>query len=224
MWSACKRPCRPSSANPRKAARLSFAGRAQQHPGAQYRQTAGGTGRAHPAKHPPALDRALPYDIYEATRFLYTGSAPAQTGVTNGIIDRRCVAALRGSVIDQDGQPLPGVVVAIKDQPDFGQTLTDANGVFNLVLNGGKTVVVEYEKSGYLSVQRQVVTQRRQFDALEAVVLIPPDPQTTLIDPGIDRHVSGSPGQRHQRWQRLKESHPVVSCRGPVTTYLERAE
>ncbi|MBK7178819.1 MAG: carboxypeptidase regulatory-like domain-containing protein [Chloroflexi bacterium] len=171
---------------------------------------------------PPALDRALPYDIYEATRFLYTGSAPAQTGVTNGIIDRRCVAALRGSVIDQDGQPLPGVVVAIKDQPDFGQTLTDANGVFNLVLNGGKTVVVEYEKSGYLSVQRQVVTQRRQFDTLEAVVLIPPDPQTTLIDPASTATFQVAQGSVISDGSGSRKATLLFPA-GAMTTYLERA-
>ena len=100
-----------------------------------------------------------------------------------GVIDRRCVTVLRGNVIDRDGAPLPGVTISIKDHPEYGQTLTDGNGLFNLVLNGGGPVVVVYDKTGYLSVQRRVETTRRQYETVEPVVLIEPDSQATPIDP-----------------------------------------
>ena len=132
---------------------------------------------------PTVLDRSVSYDIYEATRFLYTGSNPVQTGLDANTIDRRCITVLRGNVIKSNGQPLPGVAITVQDHPEFGQTLSDSNGLFNFVLNGGSQVVVEFNKTGYLSAQRRVETTRRQYEAVEPVVLIQPDNKTTSIDP-----------------------------------------
>ncbi|HOU15487.1 MAG TPA: RHS repeat-associated core domain-containing protein [Anaerolineae bacterium] len=131
----------------------------------------------------PPLDRSVSYDLYEATRFLYTGSNPVQTGVAPDVINPRCVAVLRGNVLTRDREPLPGASISIKDRPEFGQTLSRADGLFDFVLNGGETVIVEFQKAGYLPVQRRVVTQRRQFETVEPVVLIQPDAQATAIDP-----------------------------------------
>ncbi len=131
----------------------------------------------------PPLDRSVSYDIYEATRFLYTGSNPVQTGVASGVITRHCVTVLRGNVITRDRQPLAGVSISIQGRPEFGQTLSRADGLFDLALNGGETIIVEYQKEGYLPVQRRIVTQRRQFKIVEPVALIQPDAQATVIDP-----------------------------------------
>lgn len=131
---------------------------------------------------PTALDRSVSYDIYEATRFLYTGSNPVQTGIDDALIDSRCVTVLRGNLIQADGQPLPGVSISLQDHPEFGQTLSDGNGLFNYVINGGGPVVVEFNKTGYLSAQRRVETTRRQYEMVEPVVLIQPDSQATPID------------------------------------------
>jgi hypothetical protein len=175
-----------------------------------------------PALVPPALNRSLPYDIYEATRFLYSGANPVQTGVAGGVIDPRCAAALRGNVITSDGAPLPGVVVAIKDHPEYGQTLTDADGVFNFVLNGGETAVIEYQKTGYLSVQRPVETQRRQFDWVEPVVLISPDPQTTDIDPLSTAVFQVAQGSVISDGSGARQATLLFPA-GSMTTLLQRA-
>ncbi len=148
---------------------------------------------------PPSVDRSVSYDIYDATRFLYTGSNPVQTGLDGNTIDRRCVTVLRGNVIKSDGQPLPGVAISLQDHPEFGQTLSDNKGLFNFVLNGGGVVVVEFNKTGYLSAQRLVETTRRQYEAVESVVLIQPDSQATPIDPNSAAAFPGGAGQCGQR-------------------------
>ena len=137
--------------------------------------------QAHNAPDP--LDRSVSYDIYDATRFLYTGSNPAQTGMGEAVIDRRCVTVLRGNLRQADGAPLSGVAISLQDHPEFGQTLSDGNGLFNFVLNGGAPVVVEFNKTGYLSAQRRVETTRRQYEVVEPVVLIQPDRKATAINP-----------------------------------------
>ena len=132
---------------------------------------------------PTAVDRSVSYDIYDATRFLYTGSNPVQTGLDANTIDRRCITVLRGNLIKSGGQPLAGVAITLQDHPELGQSLSDSQGLFNFVLNGGGVVVVEFNKTGYLSAQRQVETTRRQYEVVEPVVLIQPDSKTTAIDP-----------------------------------------
>jgi len=41
---------------------------------------------------------------------------------------------------------MPGVKISILNHPEFGQTLSRADGKFDLVVNGGGPVVVHYEK------------------------------------------------------------------------------
>ena len=95
----------------------------------------------------PPLDRSVATDIFQATAFLYSGNNPIQTGVTPGTIAAKCVAVLRGQVLTRDGQPLAGVVLSIHDHPEYGQTLSRADGIFNLVTNGGE-IILSYKKEG----------------------------------------------------------------------------
>lgn len=131
----------------------------------------------------PSLDRSVAYDIYEATRFLYTGSNPIQTGVTPNVIGARCVAVLRGSVTDRQGQPIAGVSITLKDHAEYGQTLSRADGAFDLAVNGGGPLIVEFNQTGYLMVQRTIKPEWRTFEELQPVVMTPLDANVTVIDP-----------------------------------------
>ena len=44
----------------------------------------------------------------------------------------------------------------VLNHPEFGQTLSRADGIFDLAVNGGGLLTVDYQKAGYLKVQRQV--------------------------------------------------------------------
>jgi hypothetical protein len=120
--------------------------------------------------------------LAEATAFLYTGSTPIQRGVAAGTIESRRVAIIRGTVLDRAGAPLSGVTIAVKDHPEFGDTLSRANGMFDLAVNGGGLLTILYAKPGYLPVQRQVQTPWQNYAFTTDVVLIPLDPQVTRID------------------------------------------
>jgi hypothetical protein len=90
-----------------------------------------------PATVAPPLSRSGVTDLGSATAFLYTGSNPIQTGVTNGTIESRRVAVLRGKVKERNNAPLTGVKISILNHPEFGQTLSRADGMFDLAVNGG---------------------------------------------------------------------------------------
>lgn len=135
-----------------------------------------------PASIAPPVDMSVATDLGSATEFLYTGNNPIQTGVNAGTIDPLRVSVLRGKVQSNSGAPLAAVVITILDQPEFGQTLTRTDGMFDLAVNGGGLLTVNYAKEGYLSAQRQVDAPWQDYAWLPDVMLLRQDPNLTLID------------------------------------------
>ena len=135
-----------------------------------------------PSTSAPLLDSGTVTALGPSTDFLYTGLDPVQTGVPPGTIDPDNVVVLRGLVLNRDGTPLPNVTVSIHQRPEFGQTLSRADGVFDLAANGGSTLIVNYEKDGLLPAQRKVQAPAQEFIDVPDVALIPLDPQVTNID------------------------------------------
>jgi RHS repeat-associated protein len=130
----------------------------------------------------PPLDRSVATNIATSTAFLYTGSNPIQTGVANGTIDAKRVAVLRGHVLARDGTNLSGVNISILSHPEFGSTLSRADGMFDMAANGGGLLTVNYEKAGYLTVQRQVNVPWQDYVWLPDVVMIQADANVTAIN------------------------------------------
>ncbi|MGX2029945.1 PKD domain-containing protein [Methylocaldum gracile] len=135
-----------------------------------------------PAQVAPPLDPTVATPVADATKFLYTGSNPIQTGVAEGTIEPKRAAVLRGTVRDKTNAPLPGVTVTVKDHPEFGQTLSRADGQFDLAVNGGGLLTLNYAKPGFLPAQRQLNAPWQDFAVSEDVVLIPLDPEVSTID------------------------------------------
>jgi len=130
----------------------------------------------------PPLDNTLPTTLGKATEFLYTGRDPIQTGVAPGTIDPQRVGVFRGKVLDGGGNPLAGVRITILSHPEYGHTLSRVNGMFDMAVNGGGLLTVNYQKVGYLTAQRQVNVPWQDYAWLPDVVMIPSDLQVTTID------------------------------------------
>ncbi len=130
----------------------------------------------------PDVDPAVASVPGLAASFLYDGDDPIQTGVAASAIDDRRAAVLRGRALDKSDTPLAGVRVTIVGHPELGETLTRADGVFDLVVNGGALLTVDYAKAGFLPVQRPADVPWQEFVTLPDVVLTALDPQVTAID------------------------------------------
>ncbi|MGD9171017.1 MAG: hypothetical protein PVI97_13280, partial [Candidatus Thiodiazotropha sp.] len=128
------------------------------------------------------LDPTESTSFIDSVSFLYTDSNPIQTGVAQGTIEAKRCAVIRGQVLDKQNDPLPGVTITIKGHPEFGQTISRADGVFDMAVNGGDEYVINYVKQDYLPVQRRVKTRWRNYYRADNVVLIQLDPQVTTID------------------------------------------
>ena len=67
---------------------------------------------------------------------------------------------------------LAGVTVSVLYHPEFGSTKTRSDGWFDLAVNGGGILVLDYQKPGYIRAQRKVDTPWRDFAIAEDVALI----------------------------------------------------
>lgn len=135
----------------------------------------------NPATVAPILDPTIAHNVYDSTQFLYTGSNPIQTGVAANTIELKRAAVMRGRVLDKQNNPLSGVSISIKDHPEFGQTLSRADGWFDMVVNGGGYLTIDYKKTGLLPAQRQLNVPWQDFAISDDVVMIGLDAQVTEI-------------------------------------------
>src|SRR6266516_4053647 len=128
------------------------------------------------------IDVTVATTVGASTAFLYGGPKPVQTDVTPGAITPVRAAVLRGRVLTRDGRPLPGARITILGHPEYGQTLSRDDGMFDLAVNGGGVLTVTYGKSGFLSAQRPVDVPWQDYVAVDDAVLVAADAQATVID------------------------------------------
>lgn len=129
----------------------------------------------------PKLDSTQFTSLKDATSFLYTGSHPIQTGVAEGTIEPNRAAVIRGKVLDRNNNPLPGVKITISDHPEFGQTLSRLDGVFDIAVNGGGLLKIVFEKEAWFDVHRQINVPWQNYVIAPDVVMVQADPVVTPI-------------------------------------------
>jgi RHS repeat-associated protein len=122
--------------------------------------------------------------ISDTVQFLYTGSNLVQSGVAPGTIQPNQVAVVRGRVLHSNGNPAPGISITIYGHPEFGSTLSRADGRFDMVVNGGGLLTVNYQQAGYISAQRQVAVAQQDYNVVPDVVLLNYDTQVTQVSMG----------------------------------------
>lgn len=76
---------------------------------------------------------------------------------------------------------MPAVIVRAHDQPAVGAAVTRADGRFDLVVNGGGDVVLDFRREGHPPVQRSVELAWHEQASVGDVVLVPYDSQVTTI-------------------------------------------
>jgi RHS repeat-associated protein len=121
-------------------------------------------------------------DFARDNAFLYMGSAAIQYGLQPDSLDPLRAAVLRGRTCTRAGVPLAGVEITVLDHPEYGSTLSQADGMFDLAVNSGGPLTLNYAHAGYLVTQRQVIAAPRDYAWLPDVVLIPMDNRVTTAN------------------------------------------
>jgi RHS repeat-associated protein len=109
----------------------------------------------------PPNDLTVATGVFDSTAFLFTGQDPPQTGVQPGTISPARAAVVRGHIREASTAPpywkdLASVQVRVLGHEEFGSTLTQLDGWFTMVVNGGGSLTFVLEKPGYVPVHRRV--------------------------------------------------------------------
>jgi RHS repeat-associated protein len=144
-----------------------------------------------PASSPVESATPIPLNqvtlVDESTRFLYSGSDPIQVGVANGAVETAQASVVRGRVVNRLGGPVAGARVTVPGMPELGRTATRTDGGFDIAVNGGGDVTLEFEREGFISAQRTVRVPANDYAEADDVVLIPFDDAVTEIELGSTR-------------------------------------
>lgn len=132
----------------------------------------------------PSVDETVVTTIFDSTKFLYMGTPPIQTGISEGVIDPVRASVIRGTVMNREGEPLPGVTVRIDKHPEYGQTISRVDGMYDMVVNGSALVDLEYQMTGLLPARRQVKVPWQDFVQVPDLVMIPLDTNVTTVELG----------------------------------------
>lgn len=94
-------------------------------------------------------------------------------------------------MLGQDGLPLPQVTVTVKGRPQYGQTQTRADGYFDLAVEGGGGLTVDFRRDGYFPAQRLISVDWNQYGNLEDVVMVAPDSTAPVSTINLACNTSG---------------------------------
>ncbi|MEJ8568045.1 putative Ig domain-containing protein [Elongatibacter sediminis] len=135
-----------------------------------------------PLPVPSDIDDTVATPFADSVEFLHNGPDAIQNDVQEGALEARRVAVARGTVLSRDGAPLGGTRVTALQQDQVGYTLTRSDGSYDLAVNGGGTVVIQFELNGYLTAQRHVELPWNQFRTLDTVRLVPLSSTVTTVN------------------------------------------
>ncbi|WP_394829303.1 RHS repeat-associated core domain-containing protein [Pendulispora albinea] len=139
------------------------------------------SGEATGSYEAPPIDPTKPVNFHEAMRFIYSGPHARQLGVAEAAIDPSREAVIRGRVLDGGGQPIAGAKVVAPGHPEYGQTLTNAEGWYDFVVNGGERIFLRYAATGKIEAQRGLTPGLKRFRNLDDIVLLGSSAKTTAV-------------------------------------------
>ncbi len=134
----------------------------------------------------PPLDQTTFVDPASAAEFIYAGTNSIQTGVAIGVIQPTRASVLRGRVLRSDGTPLASVRVSVLGHPELGQAVTRADGYYDLAVNGGCELRLNFEKTAILPAQRTLTVPAQDCQSVPEVRLLQLDPSVTAVTLGTN--------------------------------------
>ena len=122
--------------------------------------------------------------LAETSKFLYSGPNPIQTGVNGDLIVPERVSVVRGRVLDGDGRPMFGAAVTVHGHPEFGETMSRADGWYDLAVNGNADLTLEFSAPSVISAFRTIHPVAQRYDVVGDVRLVAFDPVATTVQFG----------------------------------------
>uniref|UniRef100_K7F756 Teneurin transmembrane protein 4 n=1 Tax=Pelodiscus sinensis TaxID=13735 RepID=K7F756_PELSI len=110
------------------------------------------------------------HSFYDRIKFLIgkdsTHIIPGENPFDGG---HACV--IRGQVITSDGTPLVGVNISFVNNPLFGYTISRQDGSFDLVTNGGISIILHFERAPFITQEHTLWLPWDRFFVMETIVM-----------------------------------------------------
>ncbi|MDR0408418.1 MAG: Ig-like domain-containing protein, partial [Campylobacteraceae bacterium] len=126
---------------------------------------------------------------------LYVDTIPEDSSLEK--YDERLFAMMTGRVLDKDNKPLKDVTVAIHNFNEYGSVKTDENGSYALPVEGGKNIIVRYQKAGFTTIDRDIYAKTQDWSILPDVNMLKKDTKVSVINlnnSSVQTHVSSKIG------------------------------
>jgi len=134
-----------------------------------------------PAEIAPPMEQHIVQSKAEEYGFLYADPQAPQKGVDVSKMDEERITPVHGKVFQAANEPLSGVKITVANHPEYGFTYSRADGEWDLAINGGGVVFIEYEKLGFTNAQRQLDTEKLISRTAPDVLLSQIDEKATEI-------------------------------------------
>ncbi|XP_031243270.1 teneurin-4 isoform X11 [Mastomys coucha] len=110
------------------------------------------------------------HSFYDRIKFLVgrdsTHIIPGENPFDGG---HACV--IRGQVMTSDGTPLVGVNISFINNPLFGYTISRQDGSFDLVTNGGISIILRFERAPFITQEHTLWLPWDRFFVMETIVM-----------------------------------------------------
>ncbi|XP_042895037.2 teneurin-m isoform X2 [Parasteatoda tepidariorum] len=123
-------------------------------------------------KQPPAVTATF----YQKMKFLIEEDSVQSYAHRDEYSESR-VSVARGQVINKEGTGLIGVRVSVATDPQFGFTLTRPDGWFDILVNGGSAVTLQFQRNPFHPIKRTVLVPWNDIVVMQPVVM------SAVIDP-----------------------------------------
>nr|XP_039266115.1 teneurin-3-like isoform X3 [Styela clava] len=112
-----------------------------------------------------------PPSFHDSIKFLIKSSSNVQFIRSSSAFNPEKTSVLRGKVVTLDGSPLVGVKVQIKDRPGYGYTKSRRDGMYDIIVNGGGSVTLNFERSLLLTTSSTIFVPLGDFVIVPTVTM-----------------------------------------------------
>lgn len=108
--------------------------------------------------------------FFEKMKFLIENNS-VQTYATRHAFNESQVSVISGKVLTRDGSPLIGVRVGVVTQPLYGYTFTRKGGMFDILVNGGGSVTLQFHREPFPAQSASVLVPWNQIITMDVVTM-----------------------------------------------------
>ncbi|RWS11960.1 N-acetylglucosamine-1-phosphodiester alpha-N-acetylglucosaminidase-like protein, partial [Dinothrombium tinctorium] len=82
------------------------------------------------------------------------------------------VSVIRGRVVTPDGNGLTGIRISVATDPQFGFTLTRPDGWFDILVNGGSMITLQFQRSPFHPIKRTVMVAWNEIVVIQSPIIM----------------------------------------------------